>query len=134
MIMGPSVMLVDDVLESQESSAAVLTGEGYEVSLAAGVEEALRSLSKRQPDAVLFQIMEPANGAIDFVRRLALSTHARFVPVVVLIAPNKFQLERSLSGMPGVRRILYSPGPPEVLRTALSHAVRYSREKGGDRE
>ncbi len=120
-------MLVDDVLESRETSAALLAAEGYEVSRAADGEGALQALSKRRPAAVLFQILTPANAAIDFVRRLALSRHAHSVPVVVMTALNEFQVGSFLGGVPGVRRILHSPCPPESVREAVEQAVRYSK-------
>jgi CheY-like chemotaxis protein len=129
MIVGISILLVDDVPGSQESSASLLDAEGYEVSRAADGDEALRELSQRRPAAVLFQILQPANAMIDFVRRMALTRQAAFVPVVVLTALNEFQVGSFLNGVPGVRRIFYSPCPPEVLREAVAQAVRYSQAK-----
>ena len=127
MIVGTRVMLVDDVLESQESSAALLAAEGYEVSRAADVEGALQALSKHRPAAVLFQVLHPANGAIDFVRRLALSPHTSTVPVVVVTALNQYQVGSFLDGVPGVRRVLNPPCSPEALRQAIAVAVRYAK-------
>jgi CheY-like chemotaxis protein len=121
------VVLVDDVLESQESSRALLSAEGYDVSRVADGEGALKALSKRRPAAVLFQMLKPANEAIDFVRRLALSRHALSVPVVVVTALNEVQAGSLLHGVPGVRRILHSPCSPEDLRHAMAQAVRYSK-------
>src|ERR1041384_4308124 len=123
--MKSSIVLVDDVTASQESSTALLTAEGYEVSTMSGGDEALQSLSKRRPSAVLFQILDPANGGIDFVRRLALSRHALSVPVVLVTALNEFQVGSFLNGVPGVRKVLYSPCPPDVLKDAVAQAVRY---------
>lgn len=124
-----SVMLVEDVLQSQESCADLLSAEGYEVSRAVDGEEALRALSERRPAVVLFRILEPPKEAIDFVRRLALHRYALSVPVVVLTALNEYQVGSFLNGVPGVRKILYSPCPPEVLREAVAQAVRYSKAK-----
>jgi hypothetical protein len=90
---------------------------------------ALQAISKRRPAAVLFQILNPANAAIDFVRRLAISRHALSVPVVVMTALNEFQVGSFLGGVPGVRRILYFPCPSEALREAVDQAVRYSKTK-----
>jgi len=123
--MKNSIMLVDDAPASQDSSTALLTAEGYEVSTASDGEQALELLSKHRPNAVLFQILDPANGAIDFVRRLALSRHALSVPVVLVTALNEFQLGSFLNGIPGVRKVLYSPCPPDVLKDAVAQAVRY---------
>jgi CheY-like chemotaxis protein len=122
-----SVVVVDDVPESQESSTALLTAEGYEVESVANGEGALQMLSKRRPTAVLFQVLDPANGAIDFVRRLALSRHASSVPVVVVTALNEYQVGSFLDGVPGVRRVLHSPCTPEALRQAMADAVRYTK-------
>ena len=123
--MKSTIMLVDDVPASQDSSTAMLTAEGYEVSTATDGEGALELLSKRRPNAVLFQLLDPANGAIDFVRRLALSRHVMSVPVVLVTALNEFQLGSFLNGIPGVRKVLYSPCPPDVLKDAVAQAVRY---------
>jgi len=124
--MSSNIALVDDVPKSQDTSTALLTSEGYEVSMASDGEEALQLLGKRRPNAVLFQILEPPDGAIDFVRRLALTRHAFSVPVVLVTALNEFQLGSFLNGVPGVRRILYSLCPPDVLKDAVAQAVRHS--------
>jgi len=123
--MKNTIMLVDDVPASQDSSTALLTAEGYEVSTASDGEGALELLSKHRPNAVLFQILDPANGAIDFIRRLALSRHVLSVPVVLVTVLNEFQLGSFLNGIPGVRKVLYSPCPPDVLKEAVAQAVRY---------
>lgn len=124
--MKSGIVVVDNVSESRESSASLLRAEGYDVFTALDGEEALEGLSKRRPSAVLFQTLEPAKAAIDFVRRLALSLLTRSVPVVVVTALNEFQLGSFLNGVPGTRKVLYSPCPPDVLKDAVAQAVRYS--------
>jgi CheY-like chemotaxis protein len=124
--MSGNIVLVDDVPESQDSSTALLAAEGYEVSTASDGEEALQLLGKRRPNAILFQILQPPNGAIDFVRRLALTRQAFSVPVVLVTALNEFQLGSFLNGVPGVRKVLYSPCSPAVLKDAVAQAVRCS--------
>lgn len=126
-------MLVDDVRKSQESSTALLTADRHEIAWAADGGSALQLLAKRRHDAVLYQILEPAKEAIDFVRRLALNRAASSVPVVLVTALNEFQIGSFLNGVPGVRRILYCPCPPEMLREAVAQAVHYSQTHGGPR-
>ena len=125
--MKSSIVLVDDVAASQDLCMALLTAEGYEVSTMSGGDEALQSLSKRRPSTVLFQILDPANRGIDFVRRLAISRHALSVPVVLVTALNEFQVGSFLNGVPGVRKVLHSPCPAAVLKEAVAQAVRYSQ-------
>lgn len=124
--MKSSIVVVDDVVESRETAAALLTAEGYDVTTASDEEEALEGISKRRPSAVLFQIRDPARRVIDFVRLLALSRQA-FVPVVVVTALNEFQVGSFLNGVPGVRRILYFPCSPDDLRRATAQAVGYGQ-------
>jgi CheY-like chemotaxis protein len=122
-----TVLVVDGVAESQASTSVLLTAEGYDVSSVPDVEQALKSVDERRPTAILFQILDPAKGVIEFVRRLALSRAGKGVPVVVLTALNEFQLGSFLNGVPGVRRVVYSPSPPEALLGALALAVKDAR-------
>ena len=124
--MKSSIMVVDDVAESRDTAAALLTADGYDVSTASDGEEALEGISKLRPSAVLFQIRDPARGVIDFVRLLALSRQA-FVPVVVVTALNEYQVGSFLNGVPGIRRILHFPCSPEDLRRATAQVVRYAQ-------
>lgn len=125
--MKRSIVVVDDAAESRDIAAALLAAEGYDVSTASGEEEALEAILQRPPSAVLFQIREPAKRAIDFVRRLALSRQAMFVPMVLVTRLSEFQVESFLNGVPGVRKILSFPCSPEDLRKATATAVRYAR-------
>lgn len=122
--MKSKVVIVDDVRESLATASAFLTDEGYEVAPASSSEQALKMIEGRRPDAVLFRILNPANGAIDFVRRLALNREARMLPVVMVTALNEYQIGSFLNGVPGVRRILYEPCAPEALRESMALALR----------
>lgn len=117
---------MDDRSESRESTAKLLTGEGYDVSGVQDGDEALAGLGKHRPSAILFRILEPANAAIEFVRRMAISRYALAVPVVVVTALTEFQMGSFLNGVPGVRKIVYSPCEPQALLGALAQAVQYS--------
>lgn len=125
--MKGAVLVVDNVPESQEAASALLAAEGYEVSTAVDAETALKAIVQRLPSAVLFRILDPANGVIGFVRRLALSRHVMSVPVVVVTALNEFQVDSFLNGVPGVRRVVHSPCPPEAELAAVAQAVRYPK-------
>jgi len=121
------VLLVDDVPGSQESTSALLTAEGYDVSAASDGELALKAVAERLPAAIVYRILEPANAVIDFVRRLAFQRSTAVVPVVMLTALNEYQLGSFLNGVPGVRRIVVSPCEPEVLLAAVALAVKHSK-------
>jgi CheY-like chemotaxis protein len=123
-VVKSKVVIVDDVQESLTTTSAFLTDEGYEVTPASSSEQALKLIEGRRPNVVLFRILSPANVVIDFVRRLALNREARMVPVVMVTALNEYQIGSFLNGVPGVRRILYEPCPPDALRESMALALR----------
>jgi CheY-like chemotaxis protein len=122
------IVVVDDAPESLSSAVALLTGEGYEVDGAADGDAAVQVIASRQPALIVYQILQPANGAIAFIRRLALTRELRPIPVLLVTALSEYQVASFLSGMSGVRRLLRAPCPPEALleavALALPHAVR----------
>ena len=117
------VVIVEDGADQPDSTSAALTAEGYEVSRASGTDQALALIESRRPDAIVYGVLSPANGVIEFVRRLALDRSALLVPVVMVTALSEYQIQSFLNGVPGVRRVLYAPCTPEALRRAIEHVV-----------
>ena len=122
-----SVLIVDNVTESQESTSSLLEAEGYDVSSVSDGDTALKTIAKTRPAAILFRVLDPPVGAIDFVRRLALSRHVMSVPVVVVTALNEYQVGSFLDGVPGIRRVVHSASPPKDMLAAVAQAVQYSK-------
>jgi CheY-like chemotaxis protein len=122
-----TVLVVDDDAKSLAVTAALMTAEGYAVVSASGVDQALQMVEDRKPKAVLFGLLQPPAGAIDFARRLALSDSNRYVPVVTVTALNEYQVASLLNGIPGVRRIVQSPCAPDALRAEVAFALRHVR-------
>jgi CheY-like chemotaxis protein len=121
------VLVVEDNAAARAETVALLTKEGYEVLSASDIDTALETVEDRKPQAVLFSILNPPAGAIDFARRLALSSSNKFVPVVMVTALNEYQLGSFLNGVPGVRRFVYSPCASDALRAEVANAVRHAR-------
>jgi len=125
--MKEKVLVVDDDPTALLATTALMAEEGYEVFSASGIDQALQAVEDRKPGAVLFGILRPPASAIDFARRLALSSSNKFTPVVTVTALNEYQIASFLNGIPGVRRIVQSPSAPDALRAEVAYALRHVR-------
>jgi CheY-like chemotaxis protein len=121
------VLVVDDDAESLAVTVALMAADGYDVLSASGIDQALQMVEDRKPKVVLFGLLKPPAGAIDFARRLALSDSCKYVPVVTVTALNEYQIASFLNGIPGVRRIVQSPPSADALRAEVAHALRHVR-------
>jgi CheY-like chemotaxis protein len=121
------VLVVEDDAAARAKTVALLAKEGYEVLSASDVDGALQTVEDRKPRAVLFRILHPPEGVIDFARRLALSSLNRFIPVVMVTALNEYQLGSLLNGIPGIRRIVYPSCSSDALRAEIGHALQHVR-------
>ena len=118
------VLIVNDVPETLGATPGLMEAEGCEVALASSAEQALQMIDAKRPDVVLFNVLNPPKGAIDFARRLALNRGSEVIPVVMVTALSDYQIDSFLNGVPGVRRILHAPCPPEAMAEAVSQALR----------
>jgi len=121
------VVVVDDDAAALGVTSDLMAAEGYEVLAAGSIDQGLQMTEDRRPDVVLFCILKPPAGVIDFARRLALNSSTKFIPVVMVTALNEYQVGSFLNGVPGIRRILPAPCSPEALRAEISHALRHVR-------
>ena len=76
------VLIVEDEAYVRQSLGELLEARGYDVSLAASVEEALSRLPRTPVDVVLTDLRMPGADGLDLVGRLQ-SSHPE-IPVVVL--------------------------------------------------
>ena len=76
------VLVVEDEAYVRASLDELLQARGFDVSLAAGVEDALSSLGRSPVDVVLTDLKMPGGGGLELVRRVRAA--AQEMPVVVL--------------------------------------------------
>ena len=80
------ILAVDDQPENLELLSAILTDEGYTVTLAGDGLAALEAVAAEPPHAILLDIMMPRLDGFDVCRRLKSVRPTCFIPIVMLTA------------------------------------------------
>lgn len=78
------IMVVDDDEDLRENLAEVLSGHDFTVTTAAGGEEALELLEQRPFDLILLDLVMPAMGGMEVLRRIREKTPR--LPVIIFSA------------------------------------------------
>ena len=108
--------LILDLLEHR------LSGRGYRVELANDGREALATVAKRRPDAVVLDAMMPNVDGFEVLRRLRDADLTRRIPVVMLTARRQ---ERDIVGALelGADDFISKPFIPEELLSRLARLL-----------
>jgi len=127
--MKKRVLVVDDEPNLLVAIAAVLRGEGLEVTTARNGRDALLAISRSQPDLVVSDVRMPVMDGNELARRLRAAPHTNLIPIIFLSA--KDQIEDRVQGFrSGVDVYLTKPFEPEelivVIRSIL-HRVERTR-------
>ena len=72
---NPQVLIIDDNAMARETLAALLTGSGYDISLAASGAEGIALAEKIIPDVILLDVMMPGMDGYE-VCRIIRTRHA----------------------------------------------------------
>jgi len=114
------VLVVEDEAYVRASLDELLRARGFDVSLSAGVDDALASLARMPVDVVLTDLKMPGGGGLELVRRARAASLE--VPVVVLTGhgtvPSAVECIKS-----GASDYLLKPIDPEALEAALDRAL-----------
>jgi CheY-like chemotaxis protein len=84
--MGDRILLVDDDDDIRATLGEILTGEGYDVSLAANGAQALNAIDRDRPDVVLLDLMMPVLDGWQTLKILQRDPQNSSLPVIVLSA------------------------------------------------
>ncbi|HTV17326.1 MAG TPA: hybrid sensor histidine kinase/response regulator [Polyangiaceae bacterium] len=80
------ILVVDDNAQNRELARATLEDEGYEVLLASGGEEGIRTVEAQRPDCVLLDVRMPGTDGFAVCTRIRALPDAGDTPVVFLTA------------------------------------------------
>lgn len=78
------VLTVDDTKTVLMTERMMLSGQGYEVSVATNGREALRAISEDKPDLILLDIVMEEMDGIECCRRIKSDPNARDIPVIMV--------------------------------------------------
>ena len=101
----PSILVVDDDEDIRHTLASLLEAEGYDASVAADGQDALRALAEKPlPDLILLDLGMPNVDGLEFRRRQQRDPRIAGVPVVIVSAQKASREEASLLGSHFLRK------------------------------
>jgi two-component system alkaline phosphatase synthesis response regulator PhoP len=80
------ILVIEDELEIQELLRYNLEKQGYQVSVAASGEEALRMVRAEPPELILLDLMLPAMDGLEVFKQLRRDAATQAIPVIMLTA------------------------------------------------
>lgn len=82
----PRILVVDDDPRVQDTIAAQLYPEGYDLLFKSSGIDALKHMDELNPDVILLDLMMPGMNGFDVCSRIRHSDHYRHVPIIMVTA------------------------------------------------
>lgn len=112
--MTKRLLVVDDEPNLLAAIAAVLRGEGFEVTTARNGRDAMLQLARSLPDLVVSDVRMPIMDGYTLARKLRSAPHTKLIPIIFLTA--KDETEDRIEGFrSGVDVYLSKPFEPTEL-------------------
>jgi DNA-binding NarL/FixJ family response regulator len=116
------LLVVDDEPNLLRAVAAVLRGEGFDVTTARNAREALLRVAESLPDLIVSDIRMPGMDGYAFARQLRRAPHSALIPIVFLTA--KDETEDRVEGFrAGVDVYLTKPFEPDELIAVIRNIL-----------
>jgi two-component system nitrogen regulation response regulator NtrX len=124
---APQVLIVDDEANLRRMLSAVLAAEGFRVAEAASGTEAVATVQRRRPDAVLLDLSMPG-GPDGLVTLERLSAEAPGLPVIMMSGQAGLQDAVKATKL-GALGFLEKPLTPEAVLVTLRSALALARAR-----
>lgn len=112
--MAKRLLVVDDEPNLLAAIAAVLRGEGFEITTARNGKDALLQIAKSLPDLIVSDVRMPVMDGYKLARQLRAAPHTKLIPIIFLTA--KGETEDRIEGFrSGVDVYLTKPFEPDEL-------------------
>lgn len=85
------ILVVDDIPANVELLEALLTADGYDISMAYTGEEALQRVAEDDPDLILLDVMMPGMNGFEVCNYLKNDEATQFIPIVLLTALDRME-------------------------------------------
>jgi CheY-like chemotaxis protein len=109
-----SVLIVDDDLDTAQTTSTLLSMFGHETRFALGGQEALSLAATDPPDVVLLDVRMPGIDGCGLTRRLT-NLLSRRPPLIVAMTGSPSEADRTRAYDAGVNHYLTKPVEPGVL-------------------
>jgi CheY-like chemotaxis protein len=119
-----SILIADDDLSCQSTTAAFLLNCGYRCDCAATGDEAISLMTHNRYDLLLSDIEMPGNQDLQLVQRVSKMPYG--VPVILMTGYPTVKTAANSIGLP-VAAYLVKPVDPDSLLTEVSRAIERSR-------
>ena len=114
----PLVLIVEDEVDLRQLYAQELAMSGFDVIQAGNGEDAIATISAREPDVVLMDLSLPIVDGWEATRRLKADGRTAHIPVVALTAHDgSGELQRATRA--GCDWFVPKPCPPDALITEV---------------
>jgi CheY-like chemotaxis protein len=118
----PLVLVVEDNLDAQTITAAILAHRGYAVMKVGSVCEAREIVQRRRPDVVVLDCKLPDGDGLELAKQWRSDPMMRRIPIVVLTAFSARQdVEAAL--LAGVDAFLVKPVTSVALTTQIAKVL-----------
>lgn len=115
------LLVVDDEPNLLAAIAAVLRGEGFDVTTARNGQDALMQTARMLPDLIVSDVRMPVMDGYKLARHLRAAPHTRLIPIVFLTA--KDETDDRIEGFrAGIDVYLTKPFEPDEL-IAVVHSI-----------
>jgi len=82
------ILVIEDAKTIAKVIELMLIESGYQPILAFDAAQAVMFAQRERPDLIILDIMLPAGGGYEVARKLHISNHTKFIPVIVFSAAN----------------------------------------------
>jgi DNA-binding response OmpR family regulator len=121
---APHILLVDDEQAITDNLSPFLERSGFQVTVAADGEQALREIEETEPDLVVMDVLMPKMDGREALRRLRRGDN--WTPIILLTQIGE-SVERAMALEEGADDYLNKPFDPHELTARIRAVLRRSR-------
>jgi two-component system alkaline phosphatase synthesis response regulator PhoP len=119
------ILVVDDDTRLTEMLQLVFESRGFGVTIANNGEQALESLGRELPEAILLDLMMPGMSGLEVCRLVRANPRTSNIPIVILTARFDAEMKREVMEA-GATEYLTKPLRPSELINCIREVVIHS--------
>jgi DNA-binding response OmpR family regulator len=119
------ILVIDDDTRLTHLLQLVFESRGVGVTIANSGEQALASLEKELPEAILLDLMMPGMSGLEVCKQVQANPRTSNIPIIVLTAKSSPATKRDLM-QAGASEFLTKPVRPSYLIKRIREAVNHS--------